>query len=114
MKAYIAWLDQRISALTFLRQEYAEAERRDDADLTNIRINIFGICKSVCEALTRAGKSWQACREKLLEIGARWEVARAEALEHGDENAAAVEEIKLEAFREAMAQFDAVEEKKHE
>lgn len=108
MNAYINWLEDRIRELTALRQSYAQSQRQDDADLTNIRINILGICKSVWVTSSGLGRSAEDYRSKMSELSSHWQAAMEEAKAHEDWTGAAVEEIKLEIFREAMAKFDSL------
>lgn len=81
-----------------LRQEsrhLAADERGDEGDLSKIRANVYGICRSVLETLGPERGS-----AKLAELKSVWEAALSTAREHGDVKKAVVEEIKLETLAE--------------
>lgn len=100
MKQFMAYLDSKAD---FYRQEsrrLVEDDRRDEGDLSKIRANVYGICKSVFQVLDTPKA---VC--KLDGLRSEWETSLITAREHNDVKKGAVEEIKLETLAEIQAEL---------
>ena len=75
-------------------------ERQDDANLTKVRANVYGICKSVLQVLD-ANKTG----ETLSNLQTTWENSLRIAREHEDVKKTVIEQIKLEALEEIRAEL---------
>ena len=73
-------------------------DRRDEADMVRIRLNVANIVKSVLEATNREDASGTTALRKLTGIAETWRKHRGEADAHGDAEAAAIEDVKLSAM----------------
>ena len=105
MDSYIAYLTERIAALQAEAQSLAGSHREDEANLAKIRVNIFGVCKTVRETFVRLGKSDGDYLSKLDELRESWSAAAEQAAAHSDTERALIETIKLETLAQARAEF---------
>lgn len=91
-----------------LRQQangFAAEGRRDDADLTKIRANIYEICATIGNVVcknTPEGEREAAYLKKLEELPRNWHTALEMAKAHGNGQRAAVEELKLETLEDVL------------
>ena len=112
MKGFISYLDQRAGAA---KAEVASLEadgRRDEANFARVRANIYDVCKTVTLALLdRPGAGVPAIEARLEGFRKTWGEALLKAREHGNADAAAVEEVKLEALADAAARFEEAKKK---
>lgn len=97
MKWFCTVLNERAERLRAESVRLAADHRRDEGDLTKIRANVYGICKSVYQVLGE-----DKARAKLDELRNTWKVAQAAAREHDDLKKAAIESIKLETLDEIL------------
>ncbi len=100
MEHYIEYLDAAILRLKEEKRSLLAAERKDEADLTKIRANVYGICRTVVKVLDA-----EAFRNKMDGLHREWTAALELASAHGDGKRAAIEEIKLETLADAAAHF---------
>ena len=98
MKAKLeSWLNQRITACAQRRAELNADFRQDEARFEQIRENVYGIFRSVCQATDGMPDTMIGHLEK---IPAAWEAQHALALQHHQEDRALIERIKLETAEE--------------
>lgn len=98
------WLEQRRAE--YIRQAMALTadDRADEAKFPRIQANVFDIFQTVLTA----GRDYCAdepavmlfFRERLRQIPANWEAAYDRAAVHGDDTAAHIETLKLDAVRQ--------------
>ena len=81
------------------------ADRRDDADFAKVRTNIYEVCRTVTEALTKRPGNAAAVKAQFTRFRTAWTAALEKAREHNDVRAVAVEEIKLAALDDVTAHF---------
>lgn len=93
MNEFLNWCDVRQRDCMAQRASLQADGRSDEASFMQIRANVYGIFRSVCTALKGDLPQLQA---RLTSIPAAWEAALYEANEHGDEQRAHIERIKLE------------------
>lgn len=92
-EAFTQWCDERIKDCATRQQALAADCRIDEARFMQIRSNVYGIFRSVCTAL-KGDRA--ALLSRLTSIPASWEASLAQAEQHGDEEKACIERIKLE------------------
>lgn len=90
---FLKWCDERITEHTQLKARLTADGRGDEANFTQIRLNVLNIFRTTYTAL--------GCRRDLLldrldSIPAAWAKSLAQAMEHGADERAHVERIKLE------------------
>ena len=108
MSTYMDYLARRQTALRQEERALAAAQRKDEADLTKIRINVYGICQTVHTALEQALEPEafpQKYLEKLDGLPGNWRAALEKAREHGDVERIVIETIKLETLAEIRAVY---------
>lgn len=108
MNHFVAFIEEKVKLLQQEEQELAASDRKDEANLMKIRINVYGICRTVYEvyAKTKAGTVLkQAYLEKLETLSHSWKVSMEKAKEYGDMEKAVVEEIKLQPLEEVRIKY---------
>lgn len=108
MKKYEEYLTQFITTLQWQEKELIAADRKDDANLTRVKSNVYGICQTVWGVFAKEADQQAACgkyRAKLDDLEQTWSVSLAKAKEYDDVEKAVIEELKLQALRDARAHF---------
>lgn len=86
----------------------AASDRKDDSNLVKIRINVYGICKSIYSVLINTMKS-ELSRQYLQkldeQLAQNWKASYIRAKEHDDVKKAVIEEIKLQTLEEIKNKF---------
>ena len=109
MKEFIAYLESKISEGKMEITTLEVDGRKDDANFTRVRTNIYDICRTVCLALAdRPGAGTDAIRAQMHRFRKGWSEALEKAKQHEDINAMAVEETKLSALEDIIAHFSEV------
>lgn len=111
MKEYLKYLEDSVEKLHCEEAELAATHRKDEANLMKIRINIYGICKTVFEAISRQ-EAGEQLKEKYLakleEISRNWEISREKAKQHEDVEKVVTETIKLETVEKIKERFNKI------
>ena len=102
------------------RVDCAERERRlaqeqkpDESTLARIEGNIYDAFRAVFDVACRIGDDGAAFfRQRAKQIPSSWHAARQQALDHGCEDRAYVETVKLNAAECIMAKFESLLEAK--
>ena len=108
MSAYVVYLEREITALRAQSESLKASERRDEAALCQVEINIDEICLTVynvCRKLVQDGAFSALYLEKLDRLPAGWAQSRAAALAHGDDCKAIIEDIKLSVLARNRAKY---------
>lgn len=90
---FIRWCDERMADCAARQKSLAADDRVDEARFMMIRSNVYGIFRSVCTALNG---NREALLQRLTAIPSAWEASLHLAEQHGDEEKAHIERIKLE------------------
>lgn len=110
LEVFKTCLEKEKAACIASAEALAKDGRRDDANMKQIRGNIFGIFLSLSGAAERKFpndvKSFLS--DKIDTIPEAWVASLTTAQEHGDYAKAAVEEVKLAAIGEIKAEFSGV------
>ena len=109
MEDFIAYLTNKIE------EEKAEAEalqadgRKDDANFTKVRINIYDVCRTVSKALmNRPDGGTAIIGERFERFREEWGAALEKAKQFDDIDRIAVEENKLAALEDVIAHYQEV------
>ncbi len=106
MKRFIDYLENRIAEGKAEIIALESAGRKDDANFTRIRTNIYDVCMTVSLTLAyRPGAGISAVGTQLERFRTQWGAALEKARQHENINAAAVEETKLAVLQEIIASF---------
>lgn len=110
MKGY---LEERVAQCAQVRRELMADNRGDEANFQAIQGNVYGIFSTILTvAVEQNHGNDQGVEDfflkKLEEIPAQWEQAREKALVRGDDVAAHLEWLKLEAAEDVGCTFRAI------
>lgn len=108
MNDFIMYLNTAIETAQNKEQELIATERKDEANLQKIRTNIYGICRTIYEVVSKT-KSGDELKEeyakKLDNLPKNWVESYEKAKLHNDVEKILIEETKLEVLREVTARF---------
>lgn len=116
MTAYLDYLDASADKLQAEARALQAVSRADEANFVKIRINIFGVCKTVYETLQRAtepAQFEQAYLAKLRQLSDSWQAAYDKAKMHDDAEKLLIEEIKLKTLQKIKLQYLELRRKGH-
>lgn len=99
MNEFMLWCDARAGECREKHKQLLADSRWDEARFEQIRANVYGVFRAVCTTLQNDP---QALAKKLQEIPAAWEESLRLAKEHGDEEKACIEQLKLDTAREIL------------
>lgn len=108
MNEFIKYLNNSIEAAQKKEQELIASERKDEANLQKIRANIYGICRTVFEVVSKNKSGEELEKEytsRLDNLPKNWVESYEKAKVHNDVEKILVEETKLEALKEVIAKF---------
>ena len=95
MEQFLAYLDRQATLWTQESRKLAADDRKDESDLAKVRVNVYGICKSVFQVVGR-----EKTVARLENLRKSWEASLAAARAHDDVKKAVIEEVKLTALNE--------------
>ena len=101
------WLGQRISECIAEADRLRKDLRQDEAILETVRGNVYEIVRTVFSTFREDTGRFL---EKMQQITDTWERSGNLAQQHGEYQKTTVEQIKLEAAREALAMFRSLQE----
>lgn len=111
MNEFVTYLNNAIDTAQKKEQELIATERKDEANLQKIRANIYGICRTVFEVVSKT-KSGEELREeyanKLDNLPKNWVESYEKAKLHNDVAKILIEETKLEVLKEVKSRFQAL------
>ncbi len=103
MEQFVTYLDEQAAHLREESRKLAADHRRDEGDLTKIRVNVYGICKSVLQV-----QGSEKAKAILAGLRDTWSKNLEMAREHDDVKQAVIEEIKLETLAEIQGKLEEV------
>lgn len=112
MEQFITYIDQSVNALVQEEKNLAASDRKDESNLVKIRINVYGICKSIYGVFSNMSENsrWKEDYIRKLEnMQKSWQSSYEKAKEHDDVKKAVIEEIKLQTLEEVKNKFMATE-----
>ena len=112
MEQFITYIDQSVNALLQEEKSLAASDRKDESNLVKVRINVYGICKSIYGVFSNMTENseWKADYiQKLENLEQSWRSSYTKAKEHDDVKKAVIEEIKLQTLEEVKNKFMTVE-----
>ena len=111
MEEFITWLSSKIEECKAETASLLTDGRKDDANFSKVRTNIYDVCRTVSQALiSRPGAGTGAVRAQLERFRTEWSTALEKAKQHDNINDIAVEETKLAALDDVIAHFPEVAE----
>ncbi len=108
MEQFITYIDETTAKLQQEERELAATDRKDESNLMKIRINVYGICKTLFE-VSRKQNAGEALKEdylkRLTRLPENWKISYEKAKEHNDVEKIVIEEIKLQTLEEVKNEF---------
>ncbi len=109
MQQFINYIDRTVNDLSQEEKMLAASDRKDDSNLVKIRINVYGICKSIYSVLINTMEKSELSRQYLQkldeQLAQNWKASYIRAKEHDDVKKAVIEEIKLQTLEEIKNKF---------
>ena len=107
---FIEYIDEKICDLKEEEMQLQNTDRKDEANLIKIKINICEICKTLYN-VSKKESSEQEEKEfylqKIENLSFQWKSSMEKAKEFGDVEKTVIEEIKLEILNEIKSKYDA-------
>lgn len=108
MEQFITYIDETVTKMQQEEKELAASDRKDESNLTKIRINVLGICKTLFEVSAKQNTG-EALREdypkRLTKLSENWKISYEKAKEHNDVEKEVIEELKLQTLEEVKKKF---------
>ena len=108
MEQFLDYIKESIEKANKEEQSLIAQDRKDEANLMKIRANIYGICQTIYEVVSKTN-SGEALKEeylkKLTVIPQNWKASYDKAKEHNDVEKILIEEIKLDLIEEVKKKF---------
>ena len=106
MNEFIAYLSSKIEESKAETAALLADGRRDDANFSKVRTNIYDVCRTVGQALmNRPGAGTDAVRAQLERFRTEWSAALEKAKQHENAGGIVTEEIKLAALEDIIVHF---------
>ena len=108
MEQFITYIDETVKILQEKERELAQSDRKDEANMVKIRINIYGVCRTIYDVVLRTcapENAKEAYLQKLEHLPDNWKASLEKAKAHDDIPKIVVEELKLEAFSDVKNKF---------
>lgn len=108
MEQFMTYVDQSVNGLLLEEKRLADSDRKDESNLVKIKINVYGICKSIYGVFQKQyGEAERNGHylKKLDELVQSWQISHAKAKEHDDVKKAVIEEIKIQTLEEIKNKF---------
>ena len=111
MKEFIIYLSGKIEECKAETASLLADGRTDDANFAKVRTNIYDVSRTVSQALiNRPGAGAGAVKAQLERFRTEWSAALEKAKQHDNINGISVEETKLAALDDIIANFQEVTE----
>lgn len=105
---FIEYINNSVTEFKQEEKNLVDSDRKDESNLVKIKINVYGICKSIYESLVEM-KDGEAFKEgyvrKLADLSQSWNASYEKAKEHHDVEKVLIEEIKMHALEEIKNKF---------
>lgn len=106
---FIEYIDEKICDLKEEEMQLQNTDRKDEANLIKIKINICEICKTLYN-VSKKESSEQKAKEfylqKIENLSFQWKSSMEKAKEFGEVEKTAIEEIKLETLNEIKSKYE--------
>ena len=109
MDKFIEYIEESVNALEKEEKELAAGERKDEANLVKIRINIYGIARSFYDVVKNSAAPdsiAQEFRRRIEKPAQSWRASHEKAKEHNDVEKCVIEEIKLKTLEDIIEKIN--------
>lgn len=134
MDKFITYIEESIAKLQQEENMLISSDRKDEANLVKIRINIYGICRTILQVIAKEQSAGRLAQKKELEritgeqaaqepgtdrwkeaylqkldaLPQNWKASYDKAKEHNDVEKLVIEEIKLETLQAIRCKFQEI------
>ena len=108
MNKFIEYIDRSVEELQKEEKMLAATDRKDESNLVKIRINVYGICKSIYQvfAQSKAGNDLKnTYLGKVDGLAVGWQESKNKAQEFQVTDKVVIEEIKLQTVADIRLEF---------
>ena len=108
METFKTYLQGAIETANKTEAELIQTERKDEANLQRIRANVYGICLTILEVVSKTKEDsalWEEYLHKLTNLPKNWEISYEKAKAYNDVEKILIEETKLEVLQEVKEKF---------
>ncbi len=108
MSSLLEYIDKTVEQLQKEEKSLASTDRKDESNLVKIRINVYGICKTVYQVFSQIKSEdvlKEAYLEKLDSLAKGWRESYEKARKFEDVEKAVVEELKLQTISDIRQKF---------
>lgn len=108
MNKFIEYIDQAVEQLQREEKMLAATDRKDESNLVKIRINVYGICKSIYQvfAQSKTGDLLKCTYlDKLDSLAVGWQESKNKAQEFHAVDKMIIEDIKLQTLANVRLEF---------
>ncbi len=108
MNKYTEYINQAVEQLQREEKMLAATDRKDESNLVKIRINVYGICKSIYQvfAQSKTGENLKsAYLEKVDSLAVGWQESKDKAQEFHAVDKVVIEDIKLQTLADIRLVF---------
>ena len=106
MSKFLESIKKAVEHLQNEEKALAVSDRKDEANIVKIKINIYNICSTVYQVFESRGNDCSKVYiAKLDDFTKNWETSLAKAREHEDVEQALIEEIKLETLEKIKKSY---------
>ena len=105
---FLEYIDNKIQGLKTEEVQLKNSYRKDEANLTKVKINICEICKTlynVSQKEPNGQKAREFYLQKLDKLSSEWKASLDIAKEYGDIEKTIIEDIKLEVLHELKCKY---------
>ena len=108
MEQFIIYIDETTLKLQQKEKELIASDRKDEANLIKIKINVCGICKTLYNVASKQTSKDALIEDyikRLTKLSEEWKLSYERAKEHDDIEKIVVEEAKLEVMEAVKNKF---------
>ncbi len=108
MNEFIEYIDKKVKQLQQEESMLKCVDKKDEANLVKVQINVYGICKTVYQAFEKTKRDIQLRDDylnKLEEFRMGWQESLDKAQKHDDVKKKVIEELKLQALQDVCSKY---------
>ena len=108
MEQFISFIEKSVTKLQQEEKELNLSDRKDESNLVKVKINIYGVCKTILEVVTNTNSPdtvKDAYVNKLTNMLHTWQESFEKAKKYNDVTKLVIEEIKLQTLEEICNKF---------
>jgi len=108
MEQFTSFIEESTAKLQQEEKDLNISDRKDEANLVKVKINIYGVCKTLYVVVTKTNSAdavKDAYVKKLTNMLHTWQESYEKAKKYNDVTKLVIEEIKLQTLEEIRNKF---------